>query len=435
MARAASQVLVLGGGFGGLFAARDLAARVGAGGPVEITLVDRQDRFVFKPLLYELLTDEVREAEIAPPLETILAGSPVRFLRAEVRAIDLAARRVALEGAGGKSEVAYDALVLALGAEPHFRGLPGFAEHAFLGASLEDFRRLRARLEEISATDGAAMELARKRERVREGGPICSAKGGPEGEDCFRTVGICGAGPAGVEIACKIADFRRGAPLRVTLVEASATILPGFSEELRAVAQASLEAQRIALRLSTPVRGASADGLALEGGTLETATIVWTAGQRPAALVRGLPVEKDPAGRLLVGATLELARFPGVFVLGDAAKCVIEGTEAPPATAQVAVQQARIVARNVLARLDGRTLSSYRYFPLAETLSLGRGKDAFHVLGLKLGGRAGNVARRLVYLARLPTWRHRAEVGARWGARWAAEAAEAALARLRGPRT
>jgi NADH dehydrogenase len=408
MARAAARVLVLGGGFGGLFAARRLAER---GRPLDpplaITLVDRADRFVFKPLLYELLTDEVAERDIAVPIEEVLGGEAVRVVRGEVRGIDLAARAVEV---AGESPLGYDALVIALGAEPFFRGLPGLAEHALHAATLEDFRRLRAHLDSIRARiEGGAADLER-----------------------LRTVGICGAGPSGVEIACKIADLDRRLGLRVTLIEASAQILPGFGEELRAVARARLEEAGIALRLSTPVRGASEAGLALDSSeTLAAATIVWTAGQRPAAAIRALATKKDPQGRALVGATLELPKHPGVFVLGDGAKCVIEGLEAPPATAQVAVQQAAVVARNVRARLAGRTLSSYRYFPLAETLSLGRGQDAFHVLGLKLGGRAGHVARRLVYLARLPGWRHRAGVGARWGARWAWEAAEGALARWR----
>jgi NADH dehydrogenase FAD-containing subunit len=408
----ARRVVILGGGFGGLFTARRLAALAGEEHGLEIVLVDRAARFVFKPLLYELLTGEVAEDEIAPRLDDILRGSPVRYLRAEAKSVDLATRRVTLApaGAAGEEVLSCDALVIALGAEPFFRGLADVEARALTAATLDDFRRLTRRLDEIAARP-------------------------PEGPaDLSRSIGVCGAGPSGVEVACKLADLGPGLRLDVTLVEASGTILPGFGEEIRAVARERMDALGVTLRLRAPVRGANAEGLALEGGFLRAGTIVWTAGQRPVALVRALPADRDPGGRLTVGATLELPRYPGVFALGDAAKCVVEGAEAPPATAQVAVQQAAVVARNVLARLEGRTLSSFRYFPLAETLSLGRGRDAFHVLGVKLGGRVGSIARRLAYLARIPGWRQRVFVGARWSARWAAEAVDAAVERLPWPK-
>lgn len=402
------RVVILGGGFGGLYAARALAARARARDiALAITLVDRAERFTFKPLLYELLTDEVDEDDIAPPLERVLDGTGVRFVRGEVRAIDLDARRVALVGTAGPAFLEYDALAIALGAEPDFRGLPGLAERALPAATLDDFRRIEAHLAEV-----------RSRPASREA----------DGERP-RRVAICGAGPSGVEIACKLADM---GDLAVALVEASGGILPGFSEELKAVARATIAEKKIDLRLSAPVVGADERGLILAAGPLEAATIVWTAGMRPVAAIRELPVERDAAGRIKVGATLEVPGRQGVFAIGDGAKCVVEGVEAPPATAQVAVQQAGIAARNILARLEGKTMSSYRYLPLAETLSLGRGRDAFHLLGVKLSGRTGNIARRLVYLARLPTWQEKAIVGARWGVRWVAEAIGAGAAYVLG---
>jgi NADH dehydrogenase len=396
------RVAILGGGFGGLYLARSLARRARPGA-LRIALVDRGERFVFKPLLYELLTGEVDEDDIAPRFADVIDPARIDFVQAEVRSIDLAARRVILAGTAGPPALEWDALAIALGAEPHHHGLPGLEGRALYAATIEDFRRIRARVANLLSRP----DLARQ-------GPL-------------RRVAICGAGPSGIEIALKLADVPGAKVLEITVVEASGEILRGFGEELKAVARAALGAKGIELRLSAPVVAADESGLALAGGRIEAATLIWTAGQRPVEAVRALPVERDPLGRVIVGATLELPGHPGVFALGDAAKCVIEGAVAPPATAQVAVQQASVVARNVLARLEGRTLGSYRYLPLAETLSLGRGADAFHILGLQLGGRLGHAARRLAYLARLPSSRHRAKVAARWGARLAAEAVAGAV--------
>ncbi|HVY62155.1 MAG TPA: FAD-dependent oxidoreductase [Planctomycetota bacterium] len=414
-------VLILGGGFGGLYAARALAARA-APGSLAITVVDRAPQFVFKPLLYELLTGEVAEADVAFPFADVLERPGIEHLRAEVREIDLERRRVRLAPADPRApavpeELAFDAAAVALGSEPDFRGLPGLAEHALAASSLGHFRRLDQHLAALAA--------------------------GPD-DAASRTVAVCGAGPSGVEIAGKLADrfaaaARRsgGGRTRIVVVEASPGILGGFSEEIKARGLALLEAKGVELRLGTAVRSADAEGLEVEGAVagrerIPARTVIWTAGQRPSPVVRALPGEHSPSGRLVVPSTLELRGRPGVFALGDNARCVIEGAEAPPETAQVAVQQSSVIARNVLARLEGKTLSSFRYFPLAETLSVGRGYDIFSVLGLRLEGRSANLVRRLAYVARLPGWKQRAAVGARLGARLAGEALDALIGRISG---
>jgi NADH dehydrogenase len=442
-----TRVVVLGGGFGGLYAARALAAR--SLGGLEVSLVDRASDFVFKPLLYELLTGEVEERDIAVPFEEALAGTGVAHVAAEVAALDLARRRVLLTDGGA---LGFDAAVLALGAEPWFRGLPGLADHAFTAATIEDFRRL-----------------------ARHFGAL----GPAPGDLRARTVAICGAGPSGVEVAAKLADLmagggatpphpagvnpagphpplrrfapnkgcdgpeapsRRagaapGAPWRIVLVEASASILPGFGEDVKARALRLLASKGVELRIETPVAGADREGLLLGGGggeRLPAATVIWTAGQRPAAVVRALPVAHDESGRVLVPATLEVPGHEAVFALGDCARCALEGAEAPPATAQVAVQQASSAARNILSRANGATLSSFRYLPLAETLSVGRGYDLFSVLGITLEGRPAHVVRRLAYLLRMPApLRAKAWSGARFGARVLGEALGDAAARAR----
>ena len=415
---APARVVVLGGGFGGLFAARAILKRAGQEASLTVWLVSAQERFVFKPLLYELLTDEVDEDDIAPPLRSVLTDSRVRHVRAEVRRIDLAGCSVSLTASDGPEELSFDSLVIALGARPDLYGIEGLADHARTAATLEDFLCLRAHIDEVG-TRCAALQPGREGERLR-------------------TVAIVGAGASGVEVACKLAagacSLQRG--WRVVLVEAAAGILPGFGEEVKEAARTALADLGVELWLETEVVRAGDLGLVLceggrvnpteeEAGTevdetqlattwLYAGTIVWTAGTKVSAGLEGLDVPKDASGRVLVPGTLEVPGHNGVFVLGDAARCAVEGSAPPPASAQVAVQQASVVGRNVLARLHGKTLRSFRYLPLAETLSLGVGADVLQLPGVLLRGRSGQLLRRLVYLYRLPGRRHRATVAVRW---------------------
>ncbi|GIW70488.1 MAG: NADH dehydrogenase [Planctomycetota bacterium] len=416
----AGRVLVLGGGFGGVFTALRLARRAPE---LALTLVARDPCFVFKPLLYDLLTGEVAPEEVALPLAQVLAGSGIQLIEGEVVAIEPAARAAIVRTAAGEQRLEADALVIALGAEPAYRELPGMAAHALAAATLEDFLRLRVHLERMSAraaalgTGASASARIAGGAQVAEGGGTADAEGAgrPAEAERLRRVVICGAGPSGVEIACKVAAMELAVRPRVLLVEARGDVLPGFSEEIKHQAYLALRAAGVELRLGSPVLGADEHGIRLPGEHVPAGTVIWTAGQQPVGVVRGLSVPRSRDGRICVGATLELPGQPAVFAIGDNARCTIEGAEAPPETAQVAVQQAAVAAHNVLARLRGGTLRSYRYYPLAETLTLGRGQDVFHLLGLRLRGELGYLARRCVYLARMPSWRHRARLAVRWG--------------------
>ncbi len=413
------RIVILGGGFGGLYAALHLAGREVGGAPLDVAIVDRVERFTFKPLLYDLLTGELAEEDVAPSFADLLSGSPVRFVRAEVSSIDLAARRVVLSAGepGAEAALAFDALVVALGAEPYDFGVPGVVEHALPATTVEDFRRIRARVEALAG----------------------------EGAGAPPTVAVCGAGPSGVEIACKLAEpgasGRGRARLDVVLVEARAEILPGFSPVLRDTAARALERKGVRLRLGAAVRAVDARGLVLAGKggpdeRLPAALSLWTGGQRPPRPVRELEgVARDRSGRLVVPATLELASHPGVFAIGDDARCALEGEDPPPATAQVAVQQASVCARNVIARLEGRPLASYRYLPLVEALTLGRATDALELLGLRLEGYPAFALRRLFYLFRQPgPAGSKVGRGLRLFRRLLAAGIDAGIARWRGSR-
>ncbi len=392
-----SRICILGGGFGGLYTALELTRQPWPE-PPQITLVDRQERFVFAPLLYELLTGELEDWEVAPRFQDLLPSELVQFRRGSVQSIDLKARRVLL--AEGQS-LEYDALVLALGGETPLQGVPGAAELAFPFRTLADVQRLRAHLQTLEARDPAQ--------------PVRLA--------------IAGAGASGVELACKLAD-RLGSRGRICLVELGSQILPGFTPSSREAAQAALAQRRVQVELQTKVLGIEAVG---ENGTppfrwqrqrlttQEVAAelvdaVLWTVGTRPAAVIADLDLPKSERGRLQVLPTLQTPTFPEIFALGDAAAVVDAEGRPVPATAQAAFQQAGYCAWNLWALLtQERPLLPFRYFSLGEMLSLGVDTAVVSTLaGLTLSGPLGYLARRAVYLVRLPTLEHQLKVGWNW---------------------
>ncbi len=392
-----SRICILGGGFGGLYTALELTRQPWPE-PPQITLVDRQERFVFAPLLYELLTGELEDWEVAPRFQDLLPSELVQFRRGSVQSIDLKARRVLL--AEGQS-LEYDALVLALGGETPLQGVPGAADFAFPFRTLADAQRLRAHLQTLEARDPAQ--------------PVRLA--------------IAGAGASGVELACKLAD-RLGSRGRICLVELGSQILPGFTPSSREAAQAALAQRRVQVELQTKVLGIEAVG---ENGTppfrwqrqrlttQEVAAelvdaVLWTVGTRPAAVIADLDLPKSERGRLQVLPTLQTPTFPEIFALGDAAAVVDAEGQPVPATAQAAFQQAGYCAWNLWALLtQERPLLPFRYFSLGEMLSLGVDTAVVSTLaGLTLSGPLGYLARRAAYLVRLPTLEHQLKVGWNW---------------------
>jgi NADH:ubiquinone reductase (non-electrogenic) len=390
------RICILGGGFGGLYTALELIRRPWPE-PPQITLVDRQERFVFAPLLYELLTGEMEEWEVAPRFQDLLPEG-VAFRRGAVQSVDLQEHRVFL--AEGQT-LEYDALVLALGGETPLQGVPGAAEFAFPFRTLADAQRLRAHLQTLEARDPAqAIYLA-----------------------------IVGAGASGVELACKLAD-RLGSRGQIRLIEVGSQILPGFAPSSRKAAQAALAQRRVQVELQTKVLGIEATGdngappFRLQRQRLATQemavdlvdAVLWTVGTQPAAAIANLDLPKNERGRLQVLPTLQTPTFPEVFALGDGA-AVVDATGQPvPATAQAAFQEAGYCAWNLWALLtQERPLLPFRYFSLGEMLSLGADTAVVSALGgLTLTGPLGYLARRVAYLFRLPTLEHQLRVGWSW---------------------
>ncbi len=380
------RICILGGGFGGVYTALRLSQLpFPKAEKPEIVLVDRRDRFLFVPLLYELLTDELQTWEIAPPFTELLENTGVRFCQGTVCGIDLETKRVQLhEG----TEFACDRLVLALGGETPLDMVNGAVEYAYSFRTLKDAYRLEERLRFLEA---------KNTDKIR--------------------VAIVGAGYSGVELACKLAD-RLGEKGRVRLVEQSDMILRTSPEFNRDAATKALEKRQVWTDLETSVDSIGSDTISLlykgQLDILPVDIVLWTVGTQVSQAVRSLPLKQNQRGQLITTPTLQIVDRPDIFALGDIAECHDASGQKVPTTAQVAFQQADYTAWNIWASLTGRPLLPFRYQPLGEMMTLGIDNATMAGLGIQLDGQLAHIARRLAYLYRMPTFDHQVKVGFNW---------------------
>lgn len=380
------RICILGGGFGGLYTALRLSELPWEESQKpEIVLVDKSDRFLFLPLLYELLTGELQTWEIAPPYAELLANTGVRFTQATVTAIDVDAKRVKLYDG---NEWECDRLVLALGGETPLDIVPGAAEYAIPFRSLSDVYRLEERLRILEES---------KKDKIR--------------------IAIVGGGYSGVELTCKLAD-RLGKRGRVRIVERGDQILATSPEFNREASMKALQERGVWIDLETTVESIAADtiSLAYKGkvDTIPVDIVLWTVGTRVATTVRELPLKQNQRGQLTTTPTLQIIDRPDIFAIGDLADCCDATGQQVFSTAQVAFQQSDYLAWNIWASLTERPLLPFRYQNLGEMMTLGIENATLMGLGMQLDGPFAYVARRLVYLYRLPTLDHQLKVGFNW---------------------
>lgn len=380
------RICILGGGFGGLYTALRLSQLpFPKAEKPEIVLVDRRDRFLFVPLLYELLTNELQTWEIAPPFTELLENTGVRFCQGTVCGIDLETKRVQLHNG---PEFACDRLVLALGGETPLDMVNGAVEYAYSFRTLKDAYRLEERLRFLEA---------KNTDKIR--------------------VAIVGAGYSGVELACKLAD-RLGEKGRVRLVEQSDMILRTSPEFNRDAATKALEKRQVWTDLETSVDSIGSDTISLmykgQLDILPVDIVLWTVGTQVSQAVRSLPLKQNQRGQLITTPTLQIVDRPDIFALGDIAECHDASGQKLPTTAQVAFQQADYTAWNIWASLTGRPLLPFRYQPLGEMMTLGIDNATMAGLGIQLDGQLAHIARRLAYLYRMPTFDHQVKVGFNW---------------------
>jgi demethylphylloquinone reductase len=381
-----TRICILGGGFGGLYTALRLSQLTWSKSEKpEITLVDQRDRFLFLPLLYELVTKELETWEIAPPYVELLANTGIQFHQSAVASIDVEAKRVQLQDS---AQLDYDYLVLAMGGETPLDRVPGVAEHAIPFRAIQDAYRLEEKLRLLEQSDADKIRVA-----------------------------IVGAGYSGVELACKISE-RLGERGRVRLVEATDEILRTSPEFNREAARKALSDRKVWIDLETKVESVTAEAIALEyKGQLDIIPVdivLWTVGTKVSEVVQDLPLKHNERNQLVINTNLQTVDHPEIFALGDLAECIDAEGQRVPSTAQAAFQQADYAGWNIWAAITGKPLLPFRYQALGEMISLGTDNATLAGLGIKLDGPFASAARRLIYLYRMPTLDHQIKVGLNW---------------------
>jgi NADH dehydrogenase len=395
-ALAAPHVVILGGGFGGLYAARALASA-----PVSVTVIDRRNHHIFQPLLYQVAACALNPSDIATPIRRILRGQKnASVLMADARSIDTAAKKVVL----GDGEVSYDYLVVATGATHSYFGHDAWEPHAQGLKTLEDALTIRTRV--LLAYEAA--------EREQD----------PERQKTWLTFVIVGAGPTGVELAGALAeiarnvlrkDFRRidSTSARVVLLEAGPRVLPAFAPDLSTEAANKLARMGVEVRLGVPVTNIDADGVELGEERIHASTVLWAAGVAASPLAQSLGVPLDRAGRVRVAPDLSVPGAPGVFVVGDLAAFEQDGAMVP-GVAGAAVQGGRQTAINIRRLVRGLEALPFRYVDKGSLATIGRAAAVAQFGRVHLRGFVAWVAWLFIHIVLLIGFRNRFLVLVEW---------------------
>lgn len=365
------RVVIVGGGFGGIWAARALEDA-----DVSITLVDRENHHLFQPLLYQVATAGLAPAQIAVPIRAMLARQPnVRVVLDEARSVDLEARTLSLIDG---EKLPFDYLIAATGAKTNYFGNDGWAKHAGGIKSLRDALRFREKL--LLAFEAAEVETD------------------PALRTALLTFVVIGGGPTGVEMAGAISelgrrvltrDFRTIQPsdVRVVLVEMADRVLLPFAPSLSVKAKAQLEAIGVEVKLGVRVTRIDATGVQLGDDRIDARVVCWATGVMPTSFARALGVPLDRGGRVKVVEDCSAEGHPEIFALGDMAAFVPKGAERPlPGVAQVAMQMGEHAAKMIRADLAGRARSPFVYWDKGSMATIGRRRAILESGKLKLSG-------------------------------------------------
>src|SRR6266404_1154312 len=397
------RILILGGGFGGLYAALRLEKLMAQRPELEVTLVTRENYFLFTPMLPEVAAGDLELNTIVNPLRKLLKR--LKTFVGTIEAIDLQRQQVAVSHGGHSHDLPYDQLILALGEGTNFFNLPGVEASCLTVKTLGDAIELRNRL--ITHLEEANSECAAGQRQ-----PLL-------------TFVVVGAGFTGVETLGGINDFVREAIcfypnltpefVRTILISSNEFILPELGKKLGAYAQRKLAARGVEIITRTRV-AAVRDGMVelSDGRKILATTLIWAAGNAPNPLVAALPIPKS-GGRILVNEYLAVNEVPGVWALGDCASILDHKTGGfYPPTAQHAIREARCAARNVAAEIVGGKKKPFGFSTLGQLAAIGRRTGVANVFGLNFSGFLAWWLWRTIYLFKLPRLEKKMRVALDW---------------------
>ncbi len=410
-----SRIVILGGGFAGMKTAECLEQQLRTSGSAQIILVSETNALLFTPMLAEVAGSTLEPSHISTPLRSSLRRT--EFIRGRVTAVDLENRRVHLAGqtSGSPSEqleVAYDHLVLALGSVSNYLGMDNVQRLAFNFKSLLDAIRIRNHV----------IEMFERADRERDASLRAA----------LLTFVVAGGGFAGVELAGALNDFARGiladyptlsaGELNIVLVHSRDRILPELSESLARYAQEKMEDRGVTFRLNARLNDAQPGVVVLSDGEIRAHTLVWTAGTAPNPLVKELPFEKDKRGAVKVDSALAVPGQSGVWALGDCASVTdAKNGKACPPTAQFAIREAKIVARNIATCLQGRPATNFHFDSLGALCVIGHQTACaelsvpfLRTRSMRFSGLLAWLLWRGIYLAKLPGMERKIRVLMDW---------------------
>jgi len=398
-------VVILGGGFGGVYTALEFEKILRRDSSFDVTLVNRENFFLFTPMLHEVASSDLDMTNIVNPIRKLLRR--VEFFHGEVASIDLEQRKIRVthgEMRHGHT-LPYDHLILALGSVTNFYNLPGLAERALTMKTLGDAIYLRNRM--IAHLEEANFECAASLRKA------------------LLTFVVSGGGFAGVETIAGMNDFLREAllfypylkpeMLRLVLVHSGPVILPELGEGLGRYAQERLLARGVEIHTNSKVVKLSDQDVYLsDGARITSRTLVWTAGTLPNPLLATLPCQTK-GGRVMVNDCLEVPGWHGVWALGDCAVIPdpLTGGCHPP-TGQHALREAKIAARNVLASFHGSDKKPFRFRTLGQLAAIGRRTGVARILGFNFSGVIAWSLWRFIYLSKLPRIEKKVRVVLDW---------------------
>jgi NADH:ubiquinone reductase (H+-translocating) len=411
-----TRIVILGGGFAGMRTAECLEQLFRTNPNVKLTLISDTNALLFTPMLAEVAGSSLEPTHISTPLRSSLHRTD--FTRGQVSRIDLDGRRIFLTRdpmapeSSPVREVSYDHLVFALGAVSNYLGMVNLEKYSFNFKSLLDAIRIRNHVIEMFERADREPDPGRRR--------------------ALLTFVVAGGGFAGVELAGALNDYAHGIladypklrreDLSVVLVHSRDRILPELSESLARYAQERMEARGVVFRLNTRLVDAGPGVVTLSDGEIQAETLVWTAGTAPNPLVQALPLDKDKRRALIVDRTLAIPGRPGLWALGDCAAVIDAKTEKPcPPTAQFALREAQVLARNIRAHVEGRSLRKFHFDSLGALCVVGHQTACAELSvpfarnkSVRFSGLLAWAMWRGIYLSKLPGLERKIRVAMDW---------------------